>query len=281
MSSLDIDNLCDEFLIKNSIKETSNVNEILEPLLDNSVIALGIETQTQTQTQTQNELFNISTKNSLTLAFEKCVKGYHIINDEPIKETPWEDINVQILNASGCNITSQSNGSHKSGADLFCSLGDLSNKSTQYETGNKAFRISSYRLTTVCSDKIPGNIDEIINEINKRKNFTYYSIIVREEKDKEIIYDWYLIPSNCPQLNPSSYKWKPKIGIKGKNKNNITGWETDKIEGSSMSITFSMSSQLWIYVNITDKIKKYMICSCKVNKGRTYNYIQIYDKYNL
>ena len=287
MSSVDIDNLCNDFLIKNSITKLVNNKTVIEPVIEpvietvadsviESVIEPVIEKVAESVIEINTKLFNI-----LSLSFEKCVKGYHIINDEPIKETPWEDINVQILNASGCNIISQSNGSHKSGADLFCSIGELSNKSTQYESGNKAFRLSSYRLTTVCSDKIPGNIDDIIFEINKRKNFTYYSIIVREEKDTEIMYDWYLIPSDCIQLNPSSYKWKPKIGIKGKNKNTITGWETDKIEGSSMSITFSMSSQLWIYVNITDKIKKYMICSCKVNKGRKYNYIQIYDKYYL
>jgi len=29
--------------------------------------------------------------------FAKCVKGYHLINDDPIKESPWEDINAIIL----------------------------------------------------------------------------------------------------------------------------------------------------------------------------------------
>lgn len=217
----------------------------------------------------------------LSSSFEKCVKGYHIINDDPIKETPWEDINVQILNASGCNITSQSNGSHKPGADLYCSIGELSNKSTQYDSGKKSFKLSSYRLTTVCSDKVPGDIDNIILEINKRKNFKYYSIIVRDEKDTNIIYDWYLIPSEHPAVNPSTYKWNQKMGKIGKNKNSVIGWETNKVEGSSMSISFSMSSQLWMTINITDEIKKFKICSCKVNKGRIYNYIEIYDKYCL
>jgi len=115
--------------------------------------------------------------------FIKCVKGYHLINDDPIKETPWEDINAQVLITSGYTIDAQSNGSHKSGADLVCSLGELSNKSTQYDSIT-SFKISSYRLTTVCSDKTPGNIERIIDEINSRKNFKYYSIIVRDEKEK-------------------------------------------------------------------------------------------------
>ena len=215
---------------------------------------------------------------NLSANFTKCVKGYHLINDDPIKETPWEDINAQVLTASGCIINSQSNGSHKPGADLSCSLGDLSNKSTQYETGTKSFKLSSYRLTTVCSDKTPGKIEDIIADINSRKNFKFYSIIVRYEKDNEIQYDWYLIPSDYPQFNPSSYKWIPNVGKQGKNKGSTTGWKTDTIGGSSMSITFSMSSQLWLDIVITEEMKKFIIASCKVNKGRKLNYIQLYNR---
>lgn len=209
--------------------------------------------------------------------FAKCVKGYHLINDDPIKESPWEDINAIILNASGCPVNSQSDGSHRSGADLDCSLGSLSNKSTQYEKGNGSFKISSYRLTSVCGEKDAGNIGGIMTEINNRKNFAYYSIIVRQETGQQILYDWYLIPSDYPALNPASYNWRPKIGKTGKNRDAITGWETDTFNGSCMSITFSMSSQLWIHVNITDDLIKYIVGSCIINRGRKYNYIQLCD----
>lgn len=210
--------------------------------------------------------------------FAKCVKGYHLVNDDPIKETPWEDINAIIMNASGCPVKSQSNGSHKSGGDLTCSIGSFSNKSTQYESGNTSFKISSYRLTTVCSDKTPGKIEDVIVEINKRKDFAFYSIIVREVTDTQILYDWYLIPSDFPALNPASYTWRPKLGKIGKNKDATTGWETDVLNGSSMSITFSMSSQLWIDVKITEEMKKFVIGTCRVNRGRKYNYIELYEK---
>lgn len=217
-------------------------------------------------------------RNSLSSNFAKCVKGYHFINDDPIKETPWEDINATVLNASGCPVNSQSNGSHKSGGDISCSLGGFSNKSTQYETGNRSFKISSYRLTTVCSDKTHGKIEDIIAEINRRKDFAFYSIIVREDTTKQILYDWYLIPSDFPELNPASYNWRPKLGKTGKNKDTVVGWETDLLNGSSMSITFSMSSQLWIDVNITEEMKKFIVGSCHVNRGRKYNYIQLYER---
>ena len=211
--------------------------------------------------------------------FVKCVKGYHLINDDPIKETPWEDINAQVLLASGCSITSQSNGSHRPGADLSCSIGDLSNKSTQYDKDNDSmFKLSSYRLTTVCSDRNPGNIQDIIAEINSRKNFKYYSIIVRKEIPEGFRYDWYLIPSDFPQFNPASYDWSLKLGKIGRNRGDIIGWETNKLYGSSMSITFSMSSQLWIEIVITEEMKKFIIASCNVNKGRQLNYIQLFDR---
>ena len=214
----------------------------------------------------------------LSSNFVKCVKGYHLINDDPIKETPWEDINAQILSASGCAVQSKSNGSHKPGADLSCSLGNLSNKSTQYESGNSDFKLSSYRLTKVCSDKVPGKIEDILAEIQARKDFEFYSIVVRAEEDKQILYDWYLLPSNFPAVNPASYTWQPKLGKIGTKKGDITGWETNEVNGSKMSITFSMSSQLWMDIHITDEMKEFLVASCKVDKGRKYNYIQLFEK---
>jgi hypothetical protein len=51
--------------------------------------------------------------------------------------------------------------------------------------------LSSYRLTTICNNKDFGTEEKITNEINKRKNFDYYSVIVRTDPDKlepELIY---------------------------------------------------------------------------------------------
>ena len=209
--------------------------------------------------------------------FQKCVKGYHLVNSSPIKESVWEDINAVVLNESGFSITSQSSGSHKSGADLSCSLGDFSNKSAKYENSKTCFGISSYRLTKVCSDKIPGNIDDIIAQINLRKNFTHYSIMVRNETPDGFEYDWYLIPADYPQFNPNSYKWTPTVGQRGKKKDSVVGWETDIIDGSRMSIIFSMSSQLWINICITEDMKKFIIASTNVSKVPKINYIQLYN----
>jgi hypothetical protein len=44
-----------------------------------------------------------------------------------------------------------------------------------------------------------------------------------------------------------------------------------------MSITFSMSSQLWIDIAITEEMKPFIIGSTRVQRGKKYNYIQLYE----
>jgi hypothetical protein len=206
--------------------------------------------------------------------FKKCVKGYHLINSSPINETIWEDINSLVFSSLGIKVHSKSDGSHSPGMDINCSLGGISNKSAKYSSNKKSIDISSYRLTTVCSEKRCGEPKEIIEEINKRKNFDYYSFIVRDESD--ISYDWLLIPSNYLILDPSSYSWEPTIGKRGKKKDVQIGWNTNKINGCKMSITFSMSSQLWIHIEM-EEIKKFIIASATVVNKPKYNYMDLLD----
>jgi hypothetical protein len=177
--------------------------------------------------------------------FFKGITGYHFTTDTPLKESNWENVNADVLRASRCTVTSQANGSHKSGGDLSTSLGVFSNKTAKYGK-NQSFDVSSYRLTTVCSNKTPGQIENIQAEIKKRKNFDYYSILVRDENEaaKTISYDWYLIPSDFSALVPESYSWEHALGQKGDKKGTVTGWKTNTHNGSSMKIQFSLSSQL-------------------------------------
>ena len=64
---------------------------------------------------------------------------------------------------------------------------------------------------------------------------------------------------------------------KGKNKDTVIGWDTNELNGSKMQIIFSMSSQLWITVHITEELQKYKVATCKITQGRKYNYSQLYD----
>jgi hypothetical protein len=213
--------------------------------------------------------------------FKKCVRGYHLLNAEPIKESVWEAINTQVLTHSGCTVHSQSSGSHSPGSDISSSAGNFSNKSVKYEaSSHDHFNISSYRLTSVCSASTPGNITEVVAEINRRKNFQYYSIIARDEQPDKILYDWFILPADHPLMNPSLYTWKPLIGKRGKNKDIQIGWQTETINGSSMSITFSMSSQLWISISITEEMKQnYIVASTEVKKQTIMDYVQLAENY--
>ena len=208
-------------------------------------------------------------------AFSPTVQGFHLVNESPIKESIWENLNAEIFSAAGCAVTSKSDGGHKSGADIVCAIGGISNKSSSYEKDCTQFKISSYRLTSVCSESNPADPASIIAEINRRKNYDYYSIIVRSETPASYIYDWYLIPSSCPALNPETYTWVPTTGAKGKKKDCTIGWKTNVVDGSWMSISFSMSSQLWMNFNITEEHKTYKMASATAPKQRRYTYSEL------
>jgi hypothetical protein len=204
-------------------------------------------------------------KETLSNLYGLCVQGYHMLNSDPIKEAVWEQINSQIFKHSGIQVVSQACGSHSPGCDIETDQGKFSNKSAKYESKGTEFSISSYRLTAVTSAENPGTPELICEEINKRKNFDYYSVILREElPNGGFRYDWLLIPSDYSGFNPGNFKWQPTIGKRGKNAGKQIGWETtDSISGveASMSISFSMSSQLWIQLKVTEELKQYIVAT--------------------
>jgi len=206
-------------------------------------------------------------------------RGYHLLMDEPIKEAIWEALNRDILNKAGCTVTSVAAGSHASGADIHCSLGGLSNKTVKTEADG-SIAISSYRLTTVCSDVAPGTPAAIAAEIDSRKNFQFYSLLARTETPTTYTYDWYLIPADHPLLSPATYTWRPLLGKRGAKKDIQTGWTTDAhstAPGASMSITFSMSSQLWIRVPaLRTTMADHLVCSTTVTRGRRLDYADLW-----
>ena len=211
--------------------------------------------------------------------FTNAVRGYHLINSQPIKECVWEHINALSLKKCGYEFKSESCGSHSPGCDIDCTLGRFSNKSTKYENdkGN-TFKISSYRLTTVCSDSNVGTPETLINEINGRKNFSHYSVLVRSELPNSLSYDWYVFPSDHTLFNPASYEWVPSFGKKGKKTGVQIGWKTNEMCGSSMSVSFSMSSQLWVSVHVTEEMKNdYLFATVTADVVPILDYVKIYD----
>jgi len=211
----------------------------------------------------------------LNVLFSQSVTGYHVVNAGPIKEALWERINAEILVAAGCEVESTSSGSHKPGSDITCSIGGLSNKSAKYDAAKTKIEISSYRLTTICSPTAHGTAEDIIAAIDGKKDFQYYSAIVYCEREGAIEYDWYLIPADHPALSPAKYDWKHKLGKKGAKKDTVVGWETNVVEGSRMDITYSMSSQLWIHLTVTDDLRKHIVASCTACSTPKLSYIQL------
>lgn len=202
---------------------------------------------------------------TLSHYFSLCVQGYHMLNTDPIKEAVWESINSLVFKYSGIQVVTQACGSHSPGCDIETDKGKFSNKSAKYEANGAEFSISSYRLTSVTNAENPGSLEEIFQEINKRKNFDYYSVILREEiTNGGFKYDWYMIPSDYGPFNPSNFVWAPTIGKRGKNAGKQVGWNTtSSIAGKegAMSVTFSMSSQLWINLKVTEEMKKFIVAS--------------------
>jgi len=197
--------------------------------------------------------------------FELSVQGYHMLNRDPIKESVWEQINTLIFKGSGIYVVSQACGSHSSGCDIETNIGKFSNKSAKYDKNRNEFSISSYRLTSITNVDTPGTPSDFCVEINQRKNFHYYSVILREDLPscRGFKYDWYLIPSDYMALDPMAFDWVPLIGKRGKNTGKQVGWKTTKSEYAegSMSITFSMSSQLWVHVAVTEELKHFIVAT--------------------
>ena len=219
---------------------------------------------------------SISTEQRARLAgtFSNYVRGYHLINPEPIKEAVWESINAAVLRESGCPVSYQSNGSHNPGTDIASALGTMANKTSKYNPGNKSFSISSYRLTALCSASAHGTISDIIAGIREKNNFHYYSLLVREDCADTIRYDWYLLPSTLPILDPTSYSWEKRTGKNGC----VAGWATDSILGANMKIEFSMSSQLWINNIPSSAVQSHLVATCDADKCPKLNYGQLYAK---
>ena len=204
------------------------------------------------------------------------ISGWHYLTEQPINEKNWEIVNSNIYKKLGTKEMTTADGSHKPGMDIACDYGTFSNKTCKLQS--KKYSISSYRLTTVCSDKNIGNRFNICQEISSRLNFEKYSILGRNESGDYITYKWFLVPSKDDIFNPFTYEWSFKIGQKGKKKGDVVGWETNKQKGCKMTITFSMSSQLWL--DIDEKYLEPFLCAeikINVKKRPDISYSDIYN----
>lgn len=215
-------------------------------------------------------------KSTLNNRFRNELAGYHLFNEESVKEATWEEINRNLVRGI-LQVSDAANGNHLSGKDNQFGVWGISNK-TAKETGSN-LKISSYRLTCVCSDKDPGKIEKIQEEITRRDgSYEFYSLLVRKETDDgDTEYKWFVIPKTCSVINPCTFEWQPKLGTRGNKKNQQVGWKSENME-----ISFAMSSQLWLTVPIAE-ISRYQICSTTIENSqkKTMSYADIFARLSL
>ena len=79
-----------------------------------------------------------------------------------------------------------------------------------------------------------------------------------------------MIPKDYYYFDVKNYNWNPKYGKYGKNKNKQIGWETNKIDGNYISITYSLSSQLWFHLNFLN-LDNFIVSKVKITNIIKYN----------
>ncbi len=235
----------------------NNINKAIfkmcTPVIINNIMSTPIM-----EVNVRENLLDTLRNDVITSAFNSEIRGYHSINRTPIKESVWEDFNYNIVK-NVCTVTNAANGNHLSGADMCFNEQGISMKSAKIEKDN-SINISSYRLTKVCSDRTPGNIEDIMNEINKRdQSYNYYSILFRKENNAIIKYYWCLIDKNSSIFKMNIDNIKAKIGQRGRNKDQQIGWSSNNFD-----INFSMSSQLWYKLKFED-ICDYIIAEIEID----------------
>lgn len=198
----------------------------------------------------------------------KAINGYHMINNCPIKESVWESILCQVFDKMNIEFKYKS-GSHTPGQDITIDDDNILSCKTCKETKHE-LNISSYRLTK-CK-----TIDDFVHEIDTvRANFTHYAVLSRNESETNITYSLYLIPAE--KIKAKYHEWETKY----KKNKEISLWKTNQNNRVQMSISPSMSNQLWIKL---DKLQfaNHKICTIEIETNNNIlDYCSLFDKLSV
>ena len=210
--------------------------------------------------------------NELQKFFSETLYGYHLVNEEPLKEHKWEEVNRSVFMEGGMDqITNSARGKHTVALDFMMEDFLISNKTGKIKNGK--LHISSYRLSAHCGMGKKNLIDEVVKVIKtKDKNINHYSILARYNEGNHLRYIWYFIPSDCDIFSPDK-PWREIIGKRKNNQGKLCGWASE-----FMDIRFSMSSQLWFTIPI-EKIKKYKVAEVNVVEERKMTYAELYRQF--
>jgi hypothetical protein len=261
--------------VSNNIWTRSSVRVSSEPSYNENEI-VKIQSIFRRRQSNKSNIYICLRQKSIQESFQREIKGYHLINKDLINGEAWEELNRNIVKHK-CEVVDGASGNHKSGKDNKFNDWNISNKTAKIKE-NGEIDISSYRLTSVCSENYIGKTYEIIKEIETRdKSFEYYSILLKKEQTSNghIKYFWCIVPKDYYIFNVNKYPLKKMLGKKGIRKGNVIGWESKYFK-----ISFTMSSQLWFSFSFKE-IQKYIIAEVDIDK--TYipklTYGEIYSNY--
>jgi hypothetical protein len=191
-------------------------------------------------------------------AFQEEIMGYHLMNEEPLKEARWEEINRNIV-SKYIKVSGGAFGNHTSGIDNTFGGHGISNKTCKVY--GETIQVSSYCLSKATNELTPNNIKDVITEIQKRdESFNYYSLLLRDEQTQFINYSWYLVPKDYYVFNVEKFFWLPMMGRTKRTKGRQLGWQSPNAR-----IIFSMGSKLWFNFE-KEEIEQFEIQSVRIER---------------
>lgn len=205
---------------------------------------------------TKTNLQKTLRKDKVRKAFQEEIQGYHLMNEEPLKEARWEEINRNIV-SKYVKVSGGAFGNHASGIDNTFAGQGISNKTCKVY--KESVQVSSYCLSKVSNEMNPSCIKEVIKEIKKRdESFKYYSLLLRDEQQEFINYSWYLVPKEYYVFNVEKFFWLPLMGRTQRTLGRQLGWYSPNAR-----IMFSMGSKLWFNFE-REEIAQFEIQSVKI-----------------
>jgi hypothetical protein len=178
-------------------------------------------------------------KESVLSSFESKIKKHHeLYPNLEVKDVYWESIV-----ADSFGVTDWKAHNHNPNGDLKIRINGLiepSLKSGKIE--NNILKFSSHRMSKFTE------LDEMLNFLDTR-TYDSYLFLARPESG-DLNYSVCYMPSKTWKY--SELRWNPTFSQKGKKKGKQSGWYGVSNDGKiKCKIVFSMSSQLWVDVDMS------------------------------
>ena len=163
---------------------------------------------------------------------------HHELYSGQCKAEYWEENCAYALRQAGFGSDWSPDFNHGVGVDQTTDNNiRISNKGGKVLEDLSEMTISGSRLTKhkTISDKL---------EFLKTKHEDYILCLATNNDDWKETKKYYFVVIDSKKLNYSDQNWDELIGIRGKSKGKVTGWECTS-EGFNAKIQRSMSDQLW------------------------------------